>query len=68
LIKKGIKTSNCEISKKEGDAFYYKVTLTIGDKVMEPASKGMVKDGKLIRIEPVNPGIYSNLRSVGDAE
>jgi hypothetical protein len=62
LIAKGATASGYDVSKKEDGAFYYKVTITMSDgTVMEAASKGMVKDGMMVRVEPVDPEVYSKL-------
>jgi hypothetical protein len=66
LLSKNAKASGYEVSKKEAGAFYYKVTITLGDgTVLEAASKGMVKDAMLVRVEPVDPEVYSKLAGEG---
>lgn len=67
MLDKGAASSDFEVSKKEGDAFWYSVKITMGDKVMEAASKATVKDGMLARVEPVDPEVYSKLKEGGDA-
>lgn len=70
LVEGGAKASAYEDRAGETpDTFYYKVTLTLADgKVLSPASKATVKDGKLARVEPVDPATYSKIAAAGGGE
>jgi hypothetical protein len=62
LTAKGARASNFEVTGKEGDSFYYKITITVSDE--EPlhlTAKGTVKDGQIIRVEPVDAAVYSKM-------
>ena len=62
LTAKGARASNFEVTGEEGDSFYYKITITMSDE--EPlhlTAKGTVKDGQIIRVEPVDANVYSKM-------
>ncbi len=62
LVAQGAKSSDIEISSDQDDTVYYRLTVTMGNgTTMQPSSKGTIKDGQIIRVEPVDPEVYSNL-------
>jgi hypothetical protein len=66
LCAKGAKASDFEVTKEEGDAIFYKLVITLSDdNAMHMTAKGTVKDGQLIRVEPVDPAAYAALESHG---
>ncbi len=65
LLAKGARVSDVEMTEPAGDEFHYKLTITVGDTVMNPASKATIKDGRLARVEPVDPGVYSEIAARG---
>ena len=61
LSEQGAKVSDLELS-EQGDTIYYQTTITMKDgTTMKPSAKGTLKDGQLIRVEPVDPDVYSTL-------
>ena len=62
LLAQGAKSSDIEISSDQDDTVYYRLTVTLGNgTTMLPSSKGTIKDGQVIHIEPVDPEVYSNM-------
>ncbi|MFQ5930643.1 MAG: hypothetical protein ACE5MK_13195 [Acidobacteriota bacterium] len=62
LVEKGATAYDFEVTGEEGDSFYYKLTITVGeDEPLHPTAKGTVKDGQLVRVEPVDPAVYSRM-------
>ena len=62
LVEKGAIASGFEVTGKEGDAFYYNFTIKVGESdPMHPTAKGTVKDGQIIRVEPVDQAVYSTM-------
>ena len=62
LLSKGTKASDIEIKADQDDTIYYQFKFTMSDgTTAQLSSKGTVKDGKLIHVEPVDPEVYSNL-------
>lgn len=48
--------------RRDGDKIIYAATLTKADGTeMRPLSKGTIQDGKVIRVEPMNPIEYTNI-------
>jgi hypothetical protein len=46
----------------EGDLIYYKLTITLPEgEPMRLAAKGTVKDDQVIRVEPMDPAVYSTM-------
>ena len=62
LREKGSVISDFEVTEGEGDSIYYKVTVTpAGGHPMHLAARGTLKDGQLLRVEPVDPAAYSEM-------
>ncbi len=62
LAEKGAIASDFEVSREEGESFYYKVTISVGEEEpMHLRAKGTIKDGQIIRVEPVDPSAYSEM-------
>ena len=62
LVEKGAIASGFEVTGEEGDAFYYTFTLAVGEsEPLHPTAKGTVKDGRIIRVEPVDQAVYSTM-------
>ena len=61
LIEKGAVASGFEVTSQEGDTAYYQVDITVGGDRLHMTSKGTLKDGRLVRVEPVDPSVYSEL-------
>ncbi len=62
LAAKGAVASGFEVTGVEQDSFYYKLTIAVGeDEPLHLTAKATVKDEQLIRIEPVDPALYSTM-------
>ncbi len=62
LVAKRAAVSDLEITPQGGDTIVYKLTVTqSGGEPMHLAARGTVKDGRLLRVEPVDPSAYSEM-------
>ena len=62
LLARRAVASDLEVTHQDGDVAYYQLTITVpGEEPMHTKAKGTLKDGRLIRVEPVDPQQYSNL-------
>ena len=61
LADKGAAASGFAVTSQDGDTAYYEVTITVDDAPMHMTAKGTLHDGRLIRVEPVDPALYSSL-------
>jgi hypothetical protein len=62
LVAKRSAVSDLEISAQGDDTIVYKLTVTpSGGEPMHLAAKGTVRDGRLLRVEPVDPSAYSEM-------
>jgi hypothetical protein len=62
LLAEGTKTSDFEVTGREGDTVFYRVTLTKQDGTKFQAfSKGFLKDGKFVRVEPVDSDAHARM-------
>ena len=62
LVASGASISDFEASAPTGDSFVYKMTLNVpGEQPLSLAARGTLKDGRLFRVEPVDPAQYSAL-------
>ena len=62
LVGKGATVSGFEVTGTEGDSISYKLTITVGeDAPLHMAAKGTLRDGRLVRVEPVDPTVYSTI-------
>jgi hypothetical protein len=62
LAAKGATAKDFEVTKEDGDERYYNVTITVpGAEPLYLTSKGTVRDGRLVRVEPVDPAAYSTM-------
>jgi len=62
LVENRATVSGFEVTGEEDDALYYKLTVHVGeDDPLHMTAKGTVKDGQLVRVEPVDPAAYSRL-------
>jgi len=62
LVEKGAVASDLEVTRQEGDVAYYHLTITIGDdEPLDMAAKGTLRDGRLTRVEPIDPAVYSRM-------
>ena len=60
LRAKGAVASDFEVTDAADDAIYYKLTVTpTGGGPMHLAAKGIVREGRLVRVEPMDPTAYS---------
>lgn len=60
LVEKGATISGFEVTGEEGDSFSYRFTMTVGDEEpLDTAAKGTLKEGRLVRVEPLDPAVYS---------
>ena len=54
--------SDLEITSEDAESAFYKVTISVeGDEPMHLTARGTFEDGRLLRVEPVDPGAYSDL-------
>lgn len=56
-----IVTGNAHAWGQEGDSRYYEVTVTVDDEAMHMTARGTVEDGRLVRVESVDPDVYTAL-------
>ena len=62
LVELGAVASDFEVTHQEGDVAYYQLSVTIpGEEPMNTKAKCTLKDGRLLRVEPVDPEQYSHL-------
>lgn len=61
LVDKGAVASGFKVTGQEGDSYYYDVTVTVDDEAMHMTAKGTLEDGRLVRVEPVDPELYTAL-------
>lgn len=61
LLDKGAIIRDVTMVDGADESFHYQMTMTIGDKEMKPASKATIKDGMLVRVEPVDPAQYAEM-------
>jgi hypothetical protein len=62
LRAKGAVASDFEVTDAHGDTILYKVTITAGGaEPMHLAARGTIRDGQLARVEPIDPGAYSEM-------
>ncbi len=61
LVDKKATASDFEITGEEADVIFYRVTITVDDVPTHLTAKGTLRDGRLIRVEPVDPEQYSSL-------
>lgn len=61
LAAKGATVSDFHMTAEEGDSVFYGVTVTVEGESMQMASKGTVKDGGIVRVEPTDPATYAAL-------
>ena len=61
LVESGGSVSGFEITASDGDEVYYKLSVHVGDEAMHMTAKGTLEDGRLKRVEPVDPAAYSEL-------
>lgn len=62
LRAKGTVASDFQVNKTDGDSVYYQLTLSAGGgEPLELKAKGLLSDGRLIRVEPVDPAAYSEM-------
>ena len=48
--------------RERGDKIYYSVTISKGDgTIVKPVSQGILKEGKLVRVEPMLPAEYAKI-------
>lgn len=60
LRARGAVASGFEVTKSEGDSIWYEVTVTqSGEEPLHLAARGTVRDGQMIRVEPLDPSAYS---------
>jgi hypothetical protein len=65
MADKGATVSGFRITAEDGDVRYYDVTVTIDDEPMHLTSMGTVKDGRLVRTEPVDAAVYAKMLERG---
>lgn len=61
LIEKGAVASGFEILRQEGDSATYRLTLTVGGDRLDMSAVGTLRDGRILRVEPVDPAVYSEM-------
>lgn len=62
LLVNGVKTTDFEITREEGDTVHIGMTLSFPNgEQLHPSSKVTVKDGQVVRVEPVDPETHSKL-------
>ena len=62
MVDKGATVSGFEVTGAEGDSVSYKLTITLGeDEPLHMAAKGTLREGRLVRVEPVDPTVYATL-------
>lgn len=61
LAAKSATVSDFHMTAEEGDSVFYGVTVTVEGESMQMASKGTVKDGRIVRVEPTDPATYAAL-------
>ncbi|MCP4303687.1 MAG: hypothetical protein GY788_02170 [bacterium] len=66
FLEKGVVASDYEPQPVVDGAFHYRVKLTLSDGTpMQLAAKGYIKDGKIVRVEPIDPEAYAQLARGG---
>jgi hypothetical protein len=61
LVEKGAVAADFRVTGQEGNSYYYEVTVTVADEAMHMIAKGTLEDGRLVRVEPVDPDLYTAL-------
>ena len=62
LVDKGASASGFEITREEGETAYYHVTVNVpGAEPMRLTAVGTLRDGRMVRVEPVDPAAYASL-------
>lgn len=62
LLVKGVKATDFDFAKEEGATVFYSMTLAFPEgEQLRPSSKITIKDGQVLRVEPVDPAAYSRL-------
>ena len=68
LLVRGFEASEIEVGEQQDDVIHYQMTMTMIDgTVLKPASKGTIRDGQLVRIEPIAPEVYSAITQLGSS-
>ena len=50
------------VTREDGDSFYYELDLGVpGEETMHLTAKGTLKDGRMVRVDPIDPARYSEL-------
>jgi len=62
LAERRATVSGFEVTGEDGGSLYYRLTINVGDdEPLQMQAKGTVKDGQLVRVEPVDPEAYSEM-------
>jgi hypothetical protein len=62
LAERGAVVSDFEVKSEDAGSAYYKVTISVeGEEPMHLTAKAALEDGRLLRVEPVDPAAYSDL-------
>ena len=61
LVTRGGGVSDFEILARDGDEVHYRLSVRVGDNEMQMTAKGTMEDGRLKRVEPIDPERYSEL-------
>lgn len=62
LLERRAVASDFEITHQDGDLVYYQLTVTVpGEEPLHTKARGTLKDGRLVRVEPLEPEQYSTM-------
>ena len=62
LTERAAVVSGFEVTDEQDDTIFYQLTLAVGDdEPLQMTAKGTLLDGRLIRVEPVDPAVYSTM-------
>lgn len=62
LTERSAVVSEFAVTAEEDDSIYYSLVLAVGDDdPLKMTARGTIRDGQLIRVEPVDPDVYSTM-------
>lgn len=61
LVSKGATVSPLEVIDEEGDSSLYRITVSVGGETLVMTARATLRNGRILRVEPVDPTAYSDL-------
>ena len=62
LLARNARVTDIEITAGEDDTIHYQLTIDVGDDdPLQMRATGTIRDGRLARVEPLNPDAYSEM-------